>query len=81
MADLSLFPTINPNIEEIIERQDAIDGENLVVEEEPKELSHNDIFGKNAKTENVKLQVSQPIDIPKPKRVEKIKTRSDGRKK
>ena len=81
MADLSLFPTINPNIEEIIERQDAIDGENLVVDEEPQELGHNDIFGKKPKEENVKLEVSQPIDIPKPKRKGNYSHLAEARKK
>lgn len=81
MADLSLFPTINPNIEEIIERQESIDGENLVVDEAPEELSHNDIFGKKAKEQNVKLEVSQPIDIPKPKRKGNYSHLAEARKK
>mgnify|MGYP003627490957 FL=1 len=82
MADLSLFPTINPNIEEIIERQEAIDGANLVVEEAPEELGHNDIFGKKAKgTQNIKLEVTQPIPIPKPTRKGNYSHLAEARKK
>tara|TARA_R110000744_G_scaffold66253_2_gene135369 strand:+ start:4861 stop:5559 length:699 start_codon:yes stop_codon:yes gene_type:complete len=56
MADLSLFPVINPNIEEIIEREQALDGENVILEtEEP--IGHNEIFSNK---KNVKLSVSQP---------------------
>lgn len=59
MSDLELFPVINPNIEEIIERENAVAGEDLVLDEEAV-IGHNDIFSKS----NVKLEVSDPIDIP-----------------
>ncbi len=62
MSDLELFPVINPNIEEIIERENAVAGEDLVLDEEAA-IGHNDIFSKS----NVKLEVSDPVDIPKPK--------------
>ena len=62
MSDLELFPVINPNIEEIIERENAVAGEDLILDEEAA-IGHNDIFSKS----NVKLEVSEPIDIPKPK--------------
>ena len=60
MSDLELFPVINPNIEEIIERENAVAGEDLVLDDEPA-IGHNEIFSKS----NVKLEVSDPIDIPK----------------
>jgi hypothetical protein len=59
MADLSLFPEINPNIEEIIEREDALDGENVIIEEEKEPVGHNDIF-----TNNVKIKVAPKKTYP-----------------
>ena len=35
MSDLSLFPEINPNIEEIIEREQSIDGDEVIIDHEP----------------------------------------------
>tara|TARA_R110000764_G_scaffold53403_1_gene116344 strand:+ start:3613 stop:4305 length:693 start_codon:yes stop_codon:yes gene_type:complete len=55
MADLSLFPTINPNIEEIIEREASLDGENVIIEEEP-QVGHNEIF---TNKKNIKLEVKK----------------------
>ena len=45
MSELSLFREINPNIEEIIERKQSIDGDEVIIDHEP-ELGHmcNDIF-------------------------------------
>ena len=63
MSDLSLFPEINPNIEEIIEREDALDGDDLIIDEE-KELGHNDIFTnkKISKNKNVKIEIAPKKD-------------------
>jgi hypothetical protein len=62
MSDLELFPVINPNIEEIIERENAVAGEDLILDDDPV-IGHNEIFSKS----NVKLEVSEPVDIPKKK--------------
>jgi len=59
MADLSLFPEINPNIEEIIEREQSIDGDEVIIDQEP-ELGHNDIF--TNKKQNVKMEVAPKKD-------------------
>tara|TARA_R110000824_G_scaffold65532_2_gene170579 strand:+ start:10666 stop:11361 length:696 start_codon:yes stop_codon:yes gene_type:complete len=63
MTDLSLFPVINPNIEEIIEREDALDGDDVIIDEE-KELGHNDIFTnkKISTRQNVKMEIAPKKD-------------------
>tara|TARA_R110001599_G_scaffold320831_1_gene531209 strand:+ start:21982 stop:22695 length:714 start_codon:yes stop_codon:yes gene_type:complete len=65
MSDLELFPVINPNIEEIIERESAIDGENVSIPEEEERLSHKDIFSGDGE-KNVKMSVKEPV-VKKPK--------------
>tara|TARA_R110000744_G_C19310654_1_gene556677 strand:- start:510 stop:1283 length:774 start_codon:yes stop_codon:yes gene_type:complete len=55
-ADLSLFPDINPNIEEIIKQQDAIDPDEVATQELPeKRNTHKEIFVP-LKTKNKKLK-------------------------
>lgn len=45
MADLSLFPDINPNIEEVIKQQNAVSPEDVATEPVPeKKKSHREIF-------------------------------------
>jgi hypothetical protein len=61
MADLSLFPEINPNIEEIIEREQSIDGDEVIIDQEP-ELGHNDIFTNKKQKQNIKIQVAPKKD-------------------
>ena len=63
MSDLDLFPVINPNIGEVIERENAVAGEDLILDDEIQPSSHNEIFSKS----NVKLQVSEPVALPKKK--------------
>ena len=65
MSDLELFPVINPNIEEIIERESAIDGENVSIPEEEERLSHKDIFSGDGE-KNVKMSVKEPV-VKKPR--------------
>ena len=55
MSDLDLFPVINPNIGEVIERESALNGEDLILDEEIQPSSHNEIFSKK----NIKLEVSK----------------------
>ena len=50
MSDLELFPTINANIEEIIEREKAVDGEAVLLSE-PENSTQADMFASNVKME------------------------------
>ena len=61
MSDLRLFPEINPNIEEIIEREQSIDGDEVIIDQEP-ELGHNDIFTNKKQNQNIKIQVAPKKD-------------------
>jgi len=72
----NLFPEINPNIDEIIEKENMIDSEEVVKDEEmdystPKS-SHNDIFI-GSKKQNVKMKVKEPTDTITESDVEKPK--------
>ena len=60
MSDLELFPVINPNVEEIIERENAIDGENLTIADPVMEnrLQHKDIFSTSGE-KNIKISVNE----------------------
>ena len=62
----NLFPEINPNIDEIIEKEDMIDGEEVVKDDDmdysaPKS-THKDIFMSGSKKQNVKLKVKETTD-------------------
>tara|TARA_Y100000114_G_C11763482_1_gene331386 strand:- start:4604 stop:5299 length:696 start_codon:yes stop_codon:yes gene_type:complete len=58
-----LFPTVNPNINEVIEREKAIDGEEVIMEDEqPEEKSTQKDMFVNKKTKpkkNVKFEVGE----------------------
>ena len=48
MTDLSLFPEINPNIEEIIQRENSASPEDVEIEaKQEKKLTHKDYFEEN----------------------------------
>ena len=72
MSDLDLFPVINPNIGEVIERESALNGEDLILDEEIQPSSHNEIFSKK----NIKLEVSKPV--PKEKYAHLAEARKKG---
>lgn len=62
----NLFPEINPNIDEIVEKENMIDGEEVVKDDDmdysaPKS-THKDIFMSGKKQQNVKLSVKEPTD-------------------
>ena len=60
MKGLDMFPEINPNIEEIVRQQEAIDPENVAVDitEKPKRTPHTEIFV-NKGTKRVKKTKSR----------------------
>ena len=41
-----LFPEINPNVEELIERDNAIDAENVIIEKPVEKTNEKDMFVK-----------------------------------
>jgi hypothetical protein len=62
----NLFPEVNPNIDEIIEKEDMIDGEEVIKDEDfdysaPKS-THKDIF----MNENIKMDIEEKNEIQKP---------------
>ena len=75
----NLFPEINPNIDEIIEKEDMINGDEVVKDDDmdysaPKS-SHKDIFMSGKK--NVKLNIKEPTDTITESDVEKPKPKKD----
>ncbi len=59
-----LFPEINPNVDELIEKEDAIDKEEIIKDDDmnytaPK-TSHSDIFMKSKG--NIKMKIKEPTD-------------------
>lgn len=61
----NLFPEINPNIDEIVEKEQMLDGDEVVKDEDtdytaPKK-KHKDIFMSNKK-QNIKMNIKEPTD-------------------
>ncbi len=57
-----LFPEVNPNINEVMEREKALDGEEVIMEEDKEEKTEQkDIFvtKKSKPKKNVKLEVGE----------------------
>ena len=79
MSDLALFPVINPNIEEVIERENAIDGENLTIADPVMEnrLEHKDIFSTSGE-KNIKISVNEEPEKAKPKYAHLAEARKKG---
>ena len=75
----NLFPEINPNIDELVEKEDMIASDEVIKDDDmdystPK-TNHNDIFIGSNQKRNVKLKVKEPTDTitqsdiePKPKK-------------
>ena len=65
--DYNLFPEINPNIDEIVEKENMIDGDEVIKDDDidynaPKK-TQKDIFLTNKKGQtNIKLEVKEPTD-------------------
>ncbi len=74
----NLFPEINPNIDEIIEKENCVDKEEVLKEDmdfsKPK-TSHSEIFMK--KKQNIKLKVKEPTDTITKSDIEKPKPKKD----
>ena len=74
----NLFPEINPNIDEIIEKENCVDKEEVLKEDldfsKPK-TSHSEIFMK--KKQNIKLKVKEPTDTITESDVKKSKPAKD----